>query len=102
MDNPLYTWSTSAHIPSGELLFPPLQPRIVTMVDRGDQYVNPFVQPHVRPTTSTGHNIPPTHSAHTQTDLPFERQVTTTDQNVGQSNLNQPSTSGQHTRHRQN
>ena len=33
MDNPLYTWSTSANIPSRELLFPPLQPRTVTMVD---------------------------------------------------------------------
>ena len=37
MDNPLYTWSTGAHIPSGELLFPPLQPRTVTMVDQGNQ-----------------------------------------------------------------
>ena len=79
MDNPLYTWSNGAYIPSRELLFPPLQPRTVTMVDQGDQYVNPFVQPHVRPTTSTCHNIPPTHSTHTQTNLPFERHVTTTD-----------------------
>jgi len=72
MDKPLYTWSTGAHIPFGELLFPPLQPKTITMVDRGDQYVNPFVQPHIRPTTSTCHNIPPTHYAHTQIDLSLE------------------------------
>lgn len=72
MDNPLYTWSTDVHIPSGELLFPPLQPRTVITVDQGNQYVNPFVQPHVIPTTSTCHIIHPTYSAHTQTDLPFE------------------------------
>ena len=59
--------------------------------------MNPFVQPHVRPTTSTGHIIHPTHSTHTQTDHPFGGQVTTTDQNAGQSRLNQPSISGQHT-----
>jgi len=74
MDNPLYTWSTVANPPSGEQLFQPLPLRTVTTIDRGDQYVNPFVQPHIqiKPTTSRGHNFPPINSAHIQTDLPFE------------------------------
>lgn len=102
MDNLLYTWSTGAYIPSREPLLPPLQPRTVMMVDQGSQYVNPFLQPYVRPTTSSGHNTPPTYSAHTQTDLPFERLVINTDQNIGQASLNQPSTSSQHIGHGQN
>ena len=102
MDTPLYTWSTGAYIPYREPLLPPLQPRTVTTVDQGSQYVNPFIQPLVRPAISLGRNTPPTFSAHTQTDLPFDRLVITADQNVGQTSLNQPSISGQHTGHGQN
>ena len=104
MDNVFYNmnpWPTEPTLTSGEQLFPPLPPRVVTTVDRGDQYVNPFVQPHVpiTPMSSGGQNFPPMHYAHTQTDLPFEGHVIPTTQNIGQSSLNQPSTSGQHTRH---
>ena len=96
MDNTPYTWSTGTHFLSREPSLPPIQPRITTMVDQGSQYVNPFVQPLVKPTVSSGHNIPPTLSTHTQTDPPFDRLVVTNNQNVGQNSLNQPSTSGQH------
>lgn len=96
MDNTHYTWSTSTHIPSREPLLPPVQHRIATMVDQGSQYVNPFMQPLIRPTVSLGRNTPPTFFAHTQTDLPLDGLVITTDQNVGQNSLNQPSTLGQH------
>lgn len=80
MDNPLYSpnpWSTSANAPFGENLFPPLQPRAITKVDRGDQYVNPFIQPHVpnRPLSVRGQNFPPMNYAYTQTDPPIEGQV---------------------------
>jgi len=59
MDNPLYSpnpWSTTTNPPFGEQLFPPLQPRAITTVDQGDQYVNPFLQTHVpiRPPSQWG------------------------------------------------
>jgi len=59
MDNVFYNmnpWPTEPTSTFGEQLFPPLPPRVVTTVDRGDQYANPFVQPHVpiRPTSSGG------------------------------------------------
>ena len=98
MDNIPYTWSADTPLPSREPLIL-VQPRITTMVDQGSQYIDPLLQPLVIPTTSSGHNTPPTFSAHTQTDLPFDGLVATNNQNVGKNSLNQPSTLGQHIRY---
>lgn len=77
MDNAFYNmnpWPTAPTLTSGEQLFPPLPPKAVTTVDRGDQYVNPFVQPHVpiRRMSGGGQNFPPMNSENTRTNLPFE------------------------------
>ena len=101
MENTPYIWSNSAYVPSREPLIPS-HPRLTTLVDQGSQYIDPLSQPLIRPMTSLGRNTPPMFSAHTQTDLPFDRLVVTDNQNVGQNNLNQPSTLGQNFGYDQN
>ena len=74
MENTQFTWSNTPYVPFREPMIR-MHPRLTTMVDQGSQYVDPTLPPLVGPMTSSGRHTPPMMSAHTQTDLPFERLV---------------------------